>query len=66
MAFAPVKFFQEVRAEAARVTWPSRRETLITTGQVLAMSVVTAAFFFGVDVVAGAIVKALFLNTGAR
>ncbi len=65
MAFAPVKFAREVRAEAAKVTWPSRKETLVTTGLVLLMSVITAIFFFGVDVAVGAIVKLLFLGTGA-
>jgi preprotein translocase subunit SecE len=60
-----VKFAREVRAEAAKVTWPSRKETLVTTGLVLLMSVITAIFFFGVDVAVGAIVKLLFLGTGA-
>jgi preprotein translocase subunit SecE len=60
-----VKFAREVRAEAAKVTWPSRKETLVTTGLVLLMSVITAIFFFGVDVAVGAIVKLLFLGTSA-
>ena len=60
MAFAPAKFVAEVRAEAARVTWPSRRETLVTTGLVLAMSAVAAVFFFSVDVAVGALVRVLF------
>ncbi len=63
MAFAPAKFVAEVRAEAARVTWPSRRETLVTTGLVLAMSAAAALFFFSVDVAVGALVRILF--TGA-
>jgi len=65
LAFAPARFVREVRAEAAKVTWPSRRETLVTTGLVLAMAAITAVFFFAVDVGVGAIVKALFLNTSA-
>lgn len=65
MAFAPAKFVREVRAEAAKVTWPSRRETLVTTGLVLAMAALTALFFFAVDLGAGAVVKALFLNSSA-
>jgi preprotein translocase subunit SecE len=49
-AFAsPVKFVREVRAEVAKVTWPSRRETLITTMLVLIMAVLTALFFLVVD-----------------
>ncbi len=63
MAFAPAKFVAEVRAEAARVTWPSRRETLVTTGLVLAMAAISAAFFFAVDLGVGALVRILFTNT---
>lgn len=42
-------FIQSVRSEAAKVTWPSRRETLITTGLVIAMAIVAAIFFIIVD-----------------
>ena len=47
----PFQFLQEVRSEAAKVTWPSRRETLITTGLVLAMVVVSSLFFLFTDTV---------------
>jgi preprotein translocase subunit SecE len=47
----PFQFLQEVRNEAAKVTWPSRRETLITTGLVLAMVVVSSLFFLFTDTV---------------
>ena len=40
---------QQVRAEATKVTWPTRRETLITTGLVLLMVVVASIFFVSVD-----------------
>ncbi len=60
MAFAPVKFIREVRIEASRVTWPSRRETLVTTGLVLAMAALAAIFFFAVDLAAGWLVRVLF------
>ncbi len=60
MAISPAKFVREVRAEAARVTWPSRRETLVTTGLVFAMAALTAAFFFVVDQVIGLGVRQLF------
>ena len=33
---SPFEFLQEVRAEAAKVTWPTRKETLVTTGMVFA------------------------------
>ena len=45
----PFQFIQQVRAEATKVTWPTRRETLITTGLVLLMVLVASIFFLGVD-----------------
>jgi preprotein translocase subunit SecE len=45
----PVQFFREVRAEAKKITWPSRRETWITTVMVLIMVVITSIFFLVVD-----------------
>ena len=60
MAMEPAKFVREVRAEVAKVTWPSRKETLITTGLVFAMAAVTAIFFFVVDQIIGVGVRTLF------
>ena len=45
----PAQFVREVRQEASRVTWPSRKETLITTGLVLGLSALAAIFFLVVD-----------------
>ncbi len=45
----PFQFLQDVRNEAGKVTWPSRRETLITTGLVLAMVVLSSLFFLFAD-----------------
>jgi preprotein translocase subunit SecE len=45
----PAQFAREVRQEVAKVTWPTRKETLITTGLVLAMSALAAIFFLVVD-----------------
>jgi len=45
----PFKFLQEVRTEAQKVTWPTRRETAITTAMVFVMVVVTAVFFLLAD-----------------
>ena len=45
----PFQFLQEVRAEADKVTWPTRRETLITTGLVILMVLFAALFFVAVD-----------------
>jgi preprotein translocase subunit SecE len=44
-----LEFLQEVRAEGAKVTWPTRRETLITTGLVLFMVLLASLFFVTVD-----------------
>jgi preprotein translocase subunit SecE len=46
---SPFKFLQEVRAEAAKVTWPSRRETLITTAMVFVMVALASLFFLVAD-----------------
>jgi preprotein translocase subunit SecE len=45
----PFKFMQEVRAEAQKVTWPTRRETAITTAMVFVMVVITSVFFLVAD-----------------
>jgi preprotein translocase subunit SecE len=45
----PLEFLQEVRAEGGKVTWPSRRETLITTGLVIFMVLLASLFFVLVD-----------------
>jgi preprotein translocase subunit SecE len=63
VAFAPAKFVRDVRAEAAKVTWPSRRETGMTTLMVVVMAVLTAVFFLGVDYVIGFGVRALFAGS---
>lgn len=47
----PFQFLQEVRSEAAKVTWPSRRETLITTGLVFVMIILASLFFLFTDTV---------------
>jgi preprotein translocase subunit SecE len=46
---SPFKFLQEVRAETEKVTWPSRRETAITTLMVFIMSAAAAVFFLFAD-----------------
>jgi preprotein translocase subunit SecE len=45
----PLEFLQEVRAEASKVTWPTRRETLITTALVILMVLLASLFFLFVD-----------------
>ena len=60
MAFDPAKFVREVRAEVGRVTWPGRKETMVTTGLVFAMVTLAALFFFFIDQIIGLGVRTLF------
>jgi preprotein translocase subunit SecE len=46
---SPFKFLQEVREETEKVTWPSRKETLITTAMVFVMVAIAAVFFLLAD-----------------
>ncbi|MDB5418342.1 MAG: secE [Phenylobacterium sp.] len=62
---SPAQFFREVRAEARRITWTSRRETWITSVMVAIMVALAAAFFSLVDALWGwAIPSILKLATG--
>jgi preprotein translocase subunit SecE len=47
--FNPQQFVREVRQEVSKVTWPTRRETVITTAMVFVMVAFAAIFFFVVD-----------------
>lgn len=49
MARSPLKFLQEVRAETEKVTWPSRRETAITTIMVFVMAGLASVLFLVAD-----------------
>ena len=42
---SPFKFMQEVRAEAQKVTWPTRKETTVTTIMVFVMVAIASVFF---------------------
>ena len=46
-----LSFLQNVRSEAAKVTWPTRKETLVTTAMVFVMVVVASVFFLLSDAV---------------
>ena len=52
-------FAQEAWQEAERVSWPTRKETIQTTGIVFAFLVVMALFLFGVDTFLAWIIKML-------
>ena len=56
---SPGEFFRQVRAETAKVVWPTRKETMTTAIMVVIMTTLLGVFFFGVDSAFSAIVKAL-------
>ena len=45
----PIVFFRQVRQEMVKVTWPTRKETTVSTGMVLVMVVLASVFFLLVD-----------------
>ena len=55
----PGEFFRQVRAETAKVVWPSRADTVRTMVMVVIMTTILGIFFFGVDSAFSAIVQAL-------
>ncbi|MFP4538554.1 MAG: preprotein translocase subunit SecE [Dichotomicrobium sp.] len=59
----PFEFIQQVRAETAKVTWPTRKETVVTTIMVLIMVTLASIFFFIADQILGGIVS-LLLDAG--
>jgi preprotein translocase subunit SecE len=60
----PFTFLQQVRSETAKVVWPSRRETVISTIMVLVMVFIAALFFFAADQLLSVIIS-LILNLGS-
>ena len=55
----PMEFFNQVKAETAKVVWPTRRETIMTGVMVMIMTTLLAVFFFGIDTIFELIVKYL-------
>ncbi|MDC0074784.1 preprotein translocase subunit SecE [Alphaproteobacteria bacterium] len=45
----PIQFIREVRQETSKVTWPSRKETIVSTVMVFIMVILASIFFFVVD-----------------
>jgi preprotein translocase subunit SecE len=56
---SPVEFFRQVRAETAKVVWPSRRETVMTGVMVMIMTSLLGVFFVGIDSIFDMIVNFL-------
>ena len=61
---SPGEFIRQVRAETAKVHWPTRKETVATTIMVMIMTSLLALFFFGTDAVLSSIVKFLLSLLG--
>ena len=59
MSKNPVEFVREVRAEVSKVTWPTRRETMITTSMVFIFVVIAALFFLVADKIISFVVQKL-------
>lgn len=49
MAVNPAKFIREVRSEVGKVSWPTRKETTVSTVMVLVLALIAALFFLAVD-----------------
>jgi len=60
---SPGEFIQQVRHEASKVTWPSRKETTVTTIMVFIMLFLWVMFFLGVDQILSWLVR-LVLGIG--
>ena len=54
---SPFEFLQQVRTEVSKVTWTTRKETIITTVMVFIMVVLAALFFFVADQVLSLVVS---------
>ena len=66
-SFNPAKFVREVRQEVSKVTWPTRKETMVSTTMVLVIALIAAIFFLLADgVIAMAIRAILGLGTGTQ
>jgi len=55
----PAEYIRQVRQEVAKVTWPTRKETLVTTGAVFVFVTIMALFFLLVDQIAAFLVRTI-------
>lgn len=58
-ALNPAKFVREVRQEMKRVSWPTRKETVVSTVTVMIVVAMASTFFLLIDVIAGSVVRAI-------
>ncbi|MEQ5774873.1 MULTISPECIES: preprotein translocase subunit SecE [unclassified Thalassospira] len=57
---SPAQFVQQVRQEARKVSWPTRKETTVSTLMVFIMVAFASVFFFVVDQLLAFGVKLIF------
>jgi preprotein translocase subunit SecE len=57
---SPAEFVQQVRQEGSKVTWPTRKDTAVSTGMVFVMVFMAAIFFFFVDWIMAQGVRLIF------
>ena len=61
---SPGEFIRQVRAETAKVHWPTRKETVATAIMVVIMTALLAIFFFGIDALFSSAVRYLLSLLG--
>lgn len=61
---SPAQFVREVRQEASKITWPTRKETIVSSIMVCVMATIAAIFFLAADSIIAQLVK-FILNLGA-
>ncbi len=57
---SPIQFLRQVKQEVKKVTWPAKKDVVRATIMVITIVAIAAAFFFVVDSIFGAIVRAIF------
>lgn len=60
----PVKFIEETRREIKKVTWPTRKETMLTTIMVFIMVTLSAIFLFTADQLISYLIKLILRVEG--
>ena len=59
MTMNPAKFVREVRQEIGKVTWPTRKETMISTAMVLVFAAIASVFFIVVDLIVNGVIRTI-------
>lgn len=57
--FAPIEFLKQVRSEAQKVSWPTRKETIQSTIAVFIMVVIASIFLFAADQILAWVIKVI-------